>query len=185
MSSRPSYHDNSSPPNPKPYVDADAELLGPHYYSTYNSWLPKSAVCDSYIWVVTMSKHNAESQRSKDSAEGLRFDAFSFGSICIDGKTYEHDVVIDRGEIRKRKKKPSKKYREKFGHTPLSIEEDIPWKCRRLVIGTGAGALPVMEEVKQEAHRREVELTIVPTVEAIKTLQENPAHTNAILHVTC
>jgi hypothetical protein len=140
---------------------------------------------DSYIWVVTMNKPNADSQRSKDSKDRLRFEAFSFGSICIDGATYEHDVVIDRGEIRKRKKKPSKKYREKFGHTPLSIEEDIPWKCRRLVIGTGAGALPVMEEVKQEAHRRKVELTIVPTIEAIKALEENPAHTNAILHVTC
>jgi hypothetical protein len=94
-------------------------------------------------------------------------------------------VVIDRGEIRKRKKKPSKKFRDEFGHTPLSIEESIPWKCRRLVIGTGGGALPVMDEVKQEARRREVELTIVPTVEAIKTLQESPADTNAILHVTC
>jgi hypothetical protein len=79
-----------------------------------------------------MNKPNADSQRSKDSKDRLRFEAFSFGSICI-----------------------------------------------------GAGALPVMKEVKQEAHRREVELTIVPTVEAIKTLQENPAHTNAILHVTC
>ena len=88
-----------------------------------------------------MNKPNADSQRSKDSKDRLRFEAFSFGSICIDGTTYEHDVVIDRGEIRKRKKKPSKKFREKFGHTPLSIEEDIPWKCRRLVIGTGGGAL--------------------------------------------
>jgi hypothetical protein len=132
-----------------------------------------------------MSKHNAESQRPKDSVEGLRFDAFSFGSICIDGTTYEHDVVIDRGEIRPRKKKPSKKFREEFGHTPLSIEENIPWKCRRLVIGTGGGALPVMEQVKQEARRREIELTIVPTVEAIKAFQESPADTNAILHLTC
>ncbi|HET9374898.1 MAG TPA: MTH938/NDUFAF3 family protein [Chthoniobacterales bacterium] len=132
-----------------------------------------------------MSKHNADSQRSKDSTNNLRFEAFSFGSICIDGTTYEHDVVIDRGEIRKRKKKPSKKFREKFGHTPLSLEEDIPWKCRRLVIGTGGGALPVMEEVKQEARRREIELTILPTADAIKSLQENPAQTNAILHVTC
>jgi hypothetical protein len=132
-----------------------------------------------------MSKHNADSQRSKDSADSLRFEAFSFGSICIDGTTYEYDVVIDRGEIRKRKKKPSKKFREKFGHTPLSLEEDIPWKCRRLVIGTGGGALPVMEEVKQEARRREIELTILPTADAIKSLRENPANTNAILHVTC
>jgi len=38
----------------------------------------------------------------------MRFEKFSFGSIRIDGTTYEHDVVIDRGEVRKRKKKPSK-----------------------------------------------------------------------------
>jgi hypothetical protein len=52
----------------------------------------------------------------------LRFEGFSFGSIRIDGTTYEHDVVIDRGHIRKRNKKPSKKFRDTFGHTPLSIE---------------------------------------------------------------
>jgi hypothetical protein len=81
----------------------------------------------------------------------MRFDHFSFGSIRIDGVTYEHDVVIDRGEIRKRKKKPSKKFRENFGHTPLSIEEKIPWKCQRLVVGTGAyGGLPVMKELKSK-----------------------------------
>jgi hypothetical protein len=55
----------------------------------------------------------------------MRFQAFSFGSIRIDGVTYPHDVVIDREHVRKRKKKPSKKFREAFGHTPLSIEEDI------------------------------------------------------------
>ena len=80
----------------------------------------------------------------------MRFESFSFGSIVIDGITYEHDVTIDRGEVRKRKKEPSKQYRAAFGHTPVSIEEDIPWRCRRLVIGTGTGALPVMDEVKRE-----------------------------------
>src|SRR5260370_20696806 len=77
----------------------------------------------------------------------MRFNAFSFGSIRIDGTTYEHDVVIDRGQVRKRKKKPSKRFHDAFGHTPLSIEEEIPWKCRRLVVGTGTGALPIMEDV--------------------------------------
>jgi hypothetical protein len=76
----------------------------------------------------------------------MRFDKFSFGQIKIDGVSYEHDVVIDRGEIHKRKKKASKKFREEFGHTPLSVEEDIPWKCRRLVVGTDTGELPVMDE---------------------------------------
>ena len=47
----------------------------------------------------------------------MRFEKFSFGSIRIDGVTHEHDVVIDRGTVRKRKKKPSKQFREAFGHT--------------------------------------------------------------------
>ena len=113
------------------------------------------------------------------------FEGFSFGSIRINGTTYEHDVVIDRGHIRKRNKKPSKKFRDTFGHTPLSIEEDIPWKCQRLVIGTGTGALPVMEEVMREAERRKIKLEILPTAGAIRKLQEAAEKTNAILHVTC
>ena len=88
----------------------------------------------------------------------MRFEAFSFGSIRIDGVTYEHDVVIDHGKVRKRKKKPSKKFHDELGHTPLSNEEEIPWKCQRLVIGTGTGALPIMDEVKREAERRHVAL---------------------------
>ena len=72
----------------------------------------------------------------------MRFEGFTFGSVRIDGITYEHDVVIDRGQVSKRKKKPSKKFRAEFGHTPLSLAEKIPWKCRRLVVGTGTGALP-------------------------------------------
>ncbi len=115
----------------------------------------------------------------------MRFEAFSFGSIRIDGTTYDHDVVIDRGEVRRRRKKPSKKFRDDFGHTPLSIEEKIPWKCRRLVVGTGTGALPVMPAVKVEAKRRGIELLILPTEQAIQALKQNPEETNAVLHVTC
>ena len=95
-------------------------------------------------------------------------------------------VVIDRGEIRKRKKKPSKQFREQFGHTPLSIEENIPWKCHQLVIGTGAyDKLPVMQEVSSKAVRKKVKSLILPTIEAIEMLNRDPKDTNAILHVTC
>jgi hypothetical protein len=116
----------------------------------------------------------------------MQFANFSFGSLRIDGSTYEHDVIIDRGEVRKRQKKPSKKFREDFGHTPLSAEEEIPWKCHRLVVGTGAyGRLPVMKEVQREAERHRVKLLILPTIQAIEALQQDPDDTNAILHVTC
>ena len=54
----------------------------------------------------------------------MRFEEFSFGSIRIDGVTYDYDLVIDRGQVRKRKKKPSKRFRNIFGHTRC------PWKRR-------------------------------------------------------
>ena len=95
----------------------------------------------------------------------------------------DHDVVIDRGEIRKRKKKACKKFRDAFGHTPVSLEEGIPWKCRRLIVGNGD--LPMMKDVRVEAKHRKIELLILPTDQAIELLRQQAAETNAILYVTC
>ena len=47
--------------------------------------------------------------------------------IEIDGESYDYDVVIDKGAVSKRKKKRSKAYRDRYGHTPLSADEPIPW----------------------------------------------------------
>src|SRR4051812_22175456 len=41
--------------------------------------------------------------------------------------------IIDREKVQKRKKKASKRFRDDFGHTPVSVEERIPWKCRSLI----------------------------------------------------
>lgn len=116
----------------------------------------------------------------------VHFEKFSFGSIQIDGIAYDYDLVIDRGEVQKRKKKASKRYRDAYGHTPVSVEENIPWRCRRLVVGTGAhGRLPVMPGVRKDAQLRKVELVVLPTKDAIAILNRGDLHTNAILHVTC
>src|SRR6476661_4998834 len=72
----------------------------------------------------------------------------SFGQVEIDGRRFDHDVVIEGGRIRKRKKGPSKVYRDRYGHTPLSVNEAIPWSARRLIVWTGAsGAPPIMPEL--------------------------------------
>ena len=116
----------------------------------------------------------------------MRLSGYCFGSVQVDGVTYDHDLIIDRGKIRKRKKAASRKLRDVYGHTPLSVAEDIPWRCRRLVIGTGAdGALPVMQEVRDEARRRKIDLVVLPTAEAAGALAKAAADTNAILHLTC
>ena len=110
-----------------------------------------------------------------------------FGELDIDGQRFEDDVVIEAGRIRKRKKKASKTYRGKYGHTPLSAEEEIPWHGRELIVGTGAyGALPIMPEVTEEAQRRGIRLVALPTPEACRLIDDLPdEEINAILHVTC
>ena len=117
----------------------------------------------------------------------MHVDAYEFGRITIDGVVYEHDVVIDKGEIRRRKKGPSKPRRDEFGHTPLTPEEKIPWRADRLWIGTGAsGLLPVTDELRREARRRGVELLVDTTPVVVQRINEGvPARTNLVLHVTC
>ena len=111
----------------------------------------------------------------------------SFGILDIDGTRFERDVVIDRGRIARRDKKASRPLRDRIRHTPLSLLEPIPWNCRRLIVGTGAGgALPIVPDVLAQARRRGVELVALPTDEACALLADaDPATTNAILHVTC
>jgi hypothetical protein len=120
--------------------------------------------------------------------EGRRFfmvvTNLSFGSITIDGETYLKDVIIDNGSVKKRKKAGSKKFRDKFGHTPLSPDEKIPWKCKHLIIGMGhSSSLPIMEEIYNIALRKGVELIAMSTPEAIKRV--NDPETNLVLHLTC
>jgi len=117
----------------------------------------------------------------------VHVDAYEFGRITIDGVVYDHDVVIEGGEIRKRKNGPSKPRREEFGHTPLTVEERIPWTGKRLWIGTGAsGALPITEQVRGEARRRGIELLVETTPALVERINRGlPAGTGLILHVTC
>jgi hypothetical protein len=144
---------------------------------------PTSSMGAEPIWTDSRRGHTIDGQVGSVI---VRFTDFSFGSMRVDGVTYDHDLIIDRGKIRKRIKTASKKFRGAYGHTPLSIAEDIPWRCRRLVIGTGAhGALPVMTQVRQEAQRRNVDLVVLPTAEAIDVLTKGATDTNAILHLTC
>ena len=117
----------------------------------------------------------------------MRATLISFGILDIDGKRFERDVVIDRGRIAKRDKKASKPLRGRYGHTPLSLLEPIPWTCHVLIVGTGAeGALPIVPDVFEEARRRGVELVALPTDAACALLVDaDSATTNAVLHVTC
>ena len=111
----------------------------------------------------------------------------AFGEVQIEGQRYAHDVIIEGGRIRRRRKGPSRALRDEFGHTPLSAAEDIPWGGPRLIVGTGAeGGLPVAPDVYAEAERRDIEIVMLPTADACRLLAEvRSKHVYAVLHVTC
>jgi hypothetical protein len=117
----------------------------------------------------------------------MKAEWIAFGEIEIEGRRYTSDVVIDAGRVEKRRKKPSKPYRDQYGHTPLSVEELIPWGGERLIVGTGAsGSLPIMPAVIAEAERRGVELVAAPTEDALGMLRKLDAESvHAVIHVTC
>jgi len=56
----------------------------------------------------------------------MKAEVLGFGVIDLDGERYDHDIVIEAGEAKKRKKGFSRRFRDEYGHTPLSAEEDIP-----------------------------------------------------------
>lgn len=111
----------------------------------------------------------------------------AFGELEIDGKRYTSDVVIERGRVRKRDKKPSKPYRDQYGHTPLSADEAIPWHAPRLIVGTGVyGRLPIMDALVAAAEARGIAIAAMPTKEACKLIRTLEADAiNAVLHITC
>jgi hypothetical protein len=68
----------------------------------------------------------------------------------------------------------------------VDVDEAIPWRCKRLIVRSGErGALPVIDDVKEAAKRREVDLLIAQTARAIEALKKYLKRTNAILHLTC
>ena len=111
----------------------------------------------------------------------------TFGEIEVEGERYDCDLVIEQGRIGKRRKGPSKAFRGRFGHTPLSAEEAIPWHGKQLYVGTGMyGALPIMSEVYAAAEQKGIDVVALPTPELCGLLQKLESKgINAILHVTC
>ena len=114
----------------------------------------------------------------------MRVDEYEFGRIVIDGKRYESDLIVSGGCVSKRRKGNSKKLKARFGHTPLSEHEELPWNCSTLVVGTGLyGGMPITDGVREEAERRGVSLLEMPTTQALQHL--NDQDTCLVLHLTC
>lgn len=115
-------------------------------------------------------------------------DGTGFGWLEIDGERYEHDVLIRlRGEIKKRKKKLSKRV---YGtsHT-ISLEEAehvFEDGARRLIIGTGQyGNVHLSPEAERFFADHHCAVSMVPTPGSLDEWNAAPGGTIGLFHVTC
>ena len=115
----------------------------------------------------------------------VRISGYPCGAVHAGGVTHEHDPIIGHGKIGKRTKGASRKSRGAHRHTPRPAAQDLAWRCRRLAIGTGAERRPpAMNQVHDQARRREAGLVILPTAQATGVPAATTKHTNAIVHPT-
>jgi hypothetical protein len=119
---------------------------------------------------------------------GMAIESTEFGCITIDGKTYEHDVVIRlSGQIEKRKKKLSK---EQYG-TSHSISKDeakyvYENGCETLIVGTGQeGNVRLSPEAQGFFDKKRCRVMMQPTPEAIRTFNHSHRKKLGLMHVTC
>jgi hypothetical protein len=116
---------------------------------------------------------------------------YHFGSITIDGKTYNHDV-----EVRWDDEVLLWEFRERHIIDAEEVKRAIDQNPETIIIGTGeSGMAEVTERAKKEIESKGIELIIDITEEAIKTfnvlLEESEEEEGkqkrviGLFHLTC
>ena len=117
----------------------------------------------------------------------MRIDRTAVGEITIDGKTYDHDVIIRlSGEILKRKKKLSKQLYNL--HIVSEDEAKFVFEkgCRQLIVGSGQeGNVRLSPEAEAFFAKKNCEVVIQPTPQAIRAFNDAHGKKIGLFHVTC
>ncbi|MEA3368452.1 MAG: Mth938-like domain-containing protein [Planctomycetota bacterium] len=114
----------------------------------------------------------------------MHVDAYDFGRIVVDGKTYTDDLILLPDGARP-------KWRRRHGHTLLEGDLDDVFATGPdlLVIGTGAfGHMIVPEETWEALTSAGIETVIEKTAKAVRTynrLDEEGQHAAGAFHLTC
>ena len=104
----------------------------------------------------------------------MEIEGTKFGSITIDRKTYEHDVVIRlSGEVIKRKKKLSKKY---YGTSHVLSKDEAKFVfekgCEQFIIGSGQiGNVHLSPEAEAYFAKKGCKVLLQPTPDGPRVQQ--------------
>jgi len=111
-----------------------------------------------------------------------------FGSITIDGKTYEHDVIVRlSGKVEKRQKKLSK---ETYGTSHIISKDEAKFVfedgCDVLIVGAGQeGNVRLSPEASDYFNKKRCKVLLQPTPEAIRSFNQSHDKKIGLMHVTC
>jgi hypothetical protein len=116
----------------------------------------------------------------------MEIEGTTFGTITIDGKTYEHDVIIRlSGEVARRKKKLSKKY---YGTSHVLSKDEAKFVfengCEQLILGSARWAMCIYRP-KAYFAKKGCTVLLRPTPKAIQTFNNSHAKKIGLFHVTC
>jgi hypothetical protein len=118
----------------------------------------------------------------------MPIDATEFGSITIDGKIYEHDVIIRlSGKVEKRRKRLSK---EEYGTSHIISKEEAKFVfedgCDLLIVGAGQqGNVRLSPEASAYFDKKHCRVLLQPTPEAIRAFNQSAEKKIGLMHVTC
>src|SRR5262249_48535906 len=108
----------------------------------------------------------------------MEIEGTTLGTITIDGRTYEHDVIIRlSGEVLKRKKKLSKKY---YGTSHILSEDEAKFVfekgCEQLILGSGQmGNVRLSPEAEVYFRKKGCKVLLQPTPDAIDAFSRSLA----------
>ena len=118
----------------------------------------------------------------------MKIDGTTFGTITIDGRTYDHDVVIRlSGEIAKRKKKLSKRL---YGTSHVLSKDEAKFLLEKgseeIIIGSGQmGNVHLSPEAAAYFEKHGCKVLLEPTAEAIGMFNRSRGKKIGLFHVTC
>ena len=115
----------------------------------------------------------------------MEIERTTFGTITIDGTTYEHDVIIRlSGEVAKRKKKLS------YGTSHVLSKDEAKfiyeYGCEQLILGSGQmGNVHLSPEAEAYFAKKGCTVLLQPTPKAIHTFNNSRAKKIGLFHITC
>ena len=114
---------------------------------------------------------------------------YEFGQLRVDGKQYQHDVIIYPGIVPGSDRVNARWWR-KEGHrlNKADLNEVLEVKPEMLVVGTGYyGRMKVPEESIEFLTNSGIEVSVLPTKEACEKYNQTRGTRKvaAALHLTC